>query len=162
MTRLQPSLPLLLAAAGFLICQTGAASAPPILHAGDVPLGSLGHPVGSYLTIEGIRLEGFKTGVSTLRVDTVNGQKLKEPVAIWIDNLDLPRARRCKIKGYETLRMIGKPPAEVKAAEEAGGEAGLPQAGWQVQLYFVSLSVVEPGCLQIRRAAAPARKREVP
>jgi uncharacterized protein (TIGR03067 family) len=122
----------------------------PVLRTGDVPLGSLGHPLGDYLTIEGARLDAGKTGVSTLRVDTVNGRKLPEPVAIWVDNLDLPKDKRCKLKGYETARMIGKAPARCDAEEEEGRPAPVPQAVWQVQLYFVALRVIEPEGLRIR------------
>jgi hypothetical protein len=123
---------------------------PLVLHSGRVPIGSLGHPLGSYLTVEGVRLDAPKTGVSTLRIDAINGQKLGMPVDIWIDNLDLPKEKRCKIKGYETMRMIGKPPAESDAEEEQGKPAPQPQAAWQVQLYFVALSVVEPKDLRPR------------
>src|SRR5689334_17784152 len=89
----------------------GTAAAPPALHTGDVPAGSLGYRLGSYLTIEGTRADGFKTGIRTLIVDRVNGQKVGTPVAIWIDNLDLPARTRTVVRGYETLRMIGQPPA---------------------------------------------------
>jgi hypothetical protein len=123
---------------------------PPILHTGDVPIGSLGHTLGTYLTIEGIRVDAGKTGTSTVQVDTVNGRKLSTHVHIWVDNLDLPKDKRCKIKGYETARMIGKAPAEFAAAEEKGQEAPGPQAEWQVQLYFIALSVLEPEGLRIR------------
>src|SRR6185436_13319344 len=68
----------------------------PTLHNGDVPIGSLGSPVGSYLTIEGVRLDDMKTGVHTLRVETVNGSKLANPVAIWVENTDaLPKDVHC-------------------------------------------------------------------
>jgi hypothetical protein len=123
---------------------------PPVLHTGDVPIGSLGHPLGDYLTIEGTRPDGPKTGVSTLRVEAVNGRKLAEPISIWIDNLDLPDGARCKIKGYETVRMIGKAPARSDAEKEESRPALSPQAGWQVQLYFVALRVIAPGGLKIR------------
>jgi hypothetical protein len=117
---------------------------PPELHPGVIPIGSLGHPLGQYVTIEGVRAEGFKTGNRTLRVDTVSGQRVARPLTIWIDNLGLPEGGRCKIRGYETLRTLGVPPAEETAAAEAGKRISLPQAVWQIQLYFVALSVVSP------------------
>src|SRR5438132_984438 len=73
------------------------ASKPPALRTGVVPLGSLGHALGDYLTIEGVRLDAGKAGASTLRVDTVNGRKLPERIDIWIENLKLPKEKRCKL-----------------------------------------------------------------
>ncbi len=99
----------------------------PTLQVSELPIGSLGFPVGSYLTIEGLRLDGFKAGVHTLRVDTVNGYKLAKPVAIWVEKTEpLPKETRCTLKGYETLEMIGMPPAYLEADKEAGNAA----AGW--------------------------------
>ena len=126
----------------------GAAKAP-VLRTGVVPIGSLGLPLGAYVTIDGVRLDGGKVGTSTHRVDAVNGRKLPEPAAIWVDNLKLPKDTRCKLKGYESARMIGKPPAKFAAAKENGKDEPAPQAAWQVQLYFVALSVVEPQGLQV-------------
>ncbi len=142
----------------FLLCLVAVAGEPvtqakqPTLHNGDVPIGSLGLPVGSYLTIDGVRLDGIKTGVITLRVDTVNGTKLPEPVVIWVENIDaLPKDVRCVLKGYETLQMIGSPPAYFAAAKEAGREATAPQAGWQIHLHFVATSVVSPSSLKLEK-----------
>jgi hypothetical protein len=89
-------------------------------------------------------VEGFKAGVRTLRVDTVNGRKLREPVPTWVDNVALPEAGRCVLKGYEDCRMIGQPPAVEEAARESGKVIGQPQAGWQMQMFFVATSVVSP------------------
>lgn len=143
---------LLLLAGGFLRAegQPDGAGKPPTLRTGDVPIGSLGHPLGDYLTVEGARIDAGKTGASTLGVDTVNGRKLPRPIAIWVDNLSLPRAKRCKLKGYESARMIGKPPAEFDAAREKGKEAPGPQVDWEVQVFFKALSVVEPEGLRVR------------
>ncbi len=114
-----------------------------ILRPGDVPVGSLGSPLGSYLTLEGHRVDGFKTGVETLLIDTINGKRRDAPIGIWVDNEQLPPPPfRCTVKGYEMARMLGVPPAVEQAAKEAGENIGLPQAGWQVQLYFVALSPV--------------------
>jgi len=136
----------LVAVSGKAVAQTK----PPTLHVGDVPIGSLGLPVGSYLTIEGSTIDGMKTGGRTLRVDTVNGARLAQPVAIWVENMDaLPNDTRCVLKGYETLRMVGAPPAYFAAAKEAGREATSPQLMWQVDLYFMATSAVSPGGLKI-------------
>jgi len=115
----------------------------PVLDVGIVPIGRLGFPIGSYLTIEGRRAEGFKTGVSTLLLDSINGKRPNSPLEIWIDNVVLPPPEfRCTLKGYEMVRMIGTPPAVEQAAKEAGKEITYPQAAWQVFVYFVALSDV--------------------
>jgi hypothetical protein len=111
-----------------------------------IPAGRLGHALGTYLTIEGIRLEKGKVGTRSLQVDTVNGRRLPEPMGIWIENVKdpgLPRGTRCVIKGYESGRMIGIPP-EVAEAEHVEPH----QACWQLQRYFIMTSVVEPASLE--------------
>lgn len=108
--------------------------------ADDIPSGRLGHPLGTYLTIGGVRAEKGKVGVNTLLVDTVNGKKLEDPIGVWIENVDsLPKDTRCTLRGYESGKMIGVP-AEVARKENLP----LPQASWQFFRYFVITSVVEP------------------
>lgn len=115
------------------------------------PPAFLGHPLGAYLAIEGVRAESGKVGVRTLLVDTVNGKKLDRPVGVWIENVAaLPKDRRCILRGYESGKMIGTPPAKIQAAKEAGREIKLPQAGWQFFHYFVVISVDEPQDLKIK------------
>ena len=124
------------------------------LHEGDTadtgdrsPTGRLGHPIGTYLTIGGVRAERGKGVSNTLLVQTVNGERLREPVGVWIDNLpDLPEATRCVLMGYESGKWIGTPPAVVKAEEMLEG-----QAPWQFYQYFVVSSVAEPPGLDIVR-----------
>ena len=108
----------------------------------ECPMGSLGYPVGTYLQIEGLRQEHGKVGTRTLTVDTISGEKLKEPITIWIENLKgtgLPSGKRCMLRGYESARMMGLPD-EVAKAENLP----VPQAMWQMQRYFIVTSVVEP------------------
>lgn len=105
-------------------------------------MGSLGYPVGKYLEIEGVRETGGMTGHRTLRVDTIQGEKLDRPVCLWIENVRggaLPAGERCVIRGYESVRMIGLPDGVVEAEH-------LPptQALWQMQRFFVMTSAVEP------------------
>ncbi len=106
-----------------------------------VPMGRLGRPIGSYLTIEGVRMgaEQGKVGTKTLLVDTVNGSELEQPIGIWIENVEaLPASTRCVFKGYESARWIGIPQEVIEAT---GCE---PQAGWQLWRYFVVTSTVRP------------------
>jgi hypothetical protein len=140
----------------FLVCPLaaqqrapGVRTGPPVLQTGDVPIGSLGYCLGSYLTVEGVMNRELKTG--PLRVDRINGQRLRVAVDITVANLVLPDGVRCVLKGYETATMIGQPPAVAAAAKEAGREptAG-PQAAWQVHMEFVALSVVAPQNLKIK------------
>lgn len=108
-----------------------------------VPAGKLGHPMGTYLRIEGVRAEQKMWGFP-LHVDTMNGKKLEKPIEVWVSNVDLPKDARCILRGYETGSMIGTPPAVVEAAKEDGKDVTLPQAGWQFHRVFIVLSVVEP------------------
>lgn len=119
---------------------------PPQLNNVSIPSGRLGHPLGTYLTIGGVRMERGKVGTRTLLVDTVNGQKLAEPVGVWIDNVKhpgLPKETRCVIRGYESGEMIGVPFAVAEAEN-----IPVPQAAWQFRRYFIMTSVVEPESLE--------------
>jgi hypothetical protein len=111
-----------------------------------VPMGRLGHPIGSYLTITGVRAERGKVGVKTLAVDSVNGRKLDRPITIWLDNIEaLPGSTPCVVKGYESARWIGTPPEVVAATGR------VTQASWQLQRYFIVTTVVRPeGAIQVR------------
>ena len=115
----------------------------------DVPAGKLGHPLGTYLRIESVRAEQNMWGFP-LRVDTVNGKRLENPIEVWVKNVDLPKDARCILRGYETGSMIGLPPAVVEAAKEDGKDVHMPQAGWQFHRVFIVLSVVEPKDLKIK------------
>jgi hypothetical protein len=146
---------------GVLCCMLAVAGEPikipkqATLHTGDVPIGSLGFPVGSYLTIEGMRGgDGGKGGGARwLLVDTINGQKLAEPVGIWIEKTEtLPKDTRCVLKGYETFEMMGDAPAYEAAAKEAGRNISAPQFAYQVHLFFVTMSVESPTRLKLEKA----------
>jgi len=118
-----------------------------LAEAQDIPDGGLGHPLGTYLTIEGVRApQQYMTDtVNTLLVDTVNGKKLDTPVRICVENVEsLPKDTHCILRGYETGSMIGTPPAVIEAAKEDGKDVSLPQVGWQFHRVFIVLSVVEP------------------
>lgn len=122
----------------------------------DIPKGRLGHPLGTYLTIEGVRAEAGKVGTRTLLVDTINGKKLDRPIGIWIDNVaSLPKGERCIFRGYESGKMIGVPD-EVARAENLPP----PQAAWQFCRYFIMTSVVQPEGLD--RSLRPMTPRPSP
>lgn len=113
---------------------------------GGIPSGRLGHALGTYLTIEGVRQERGKVGSQTLLVDKVNGTELSVPTSVWIDNVaELPKNERCIFKGYESGKMIGIPE---KVAETTG--TPLPPAAWQFYRYFVVTSVEQPRSLQLK------------
>jgi hypothetical protein len=117
----------------------------------DIPTGKLGFPLGTYLRVEGVRVDGPKYAGRTLLVETVNGKKLDTPMDIGIENVDsLPKVTRCILRGYEMGQMIGTPPAVVQAAKEEGKVIPHPQAGWKFYRYFVVLSVVEPEDLKAK------------
>ena len=107
-----------------------------------LPAGRLGHPIGTYLRIEGVRAEHGKVGNRSLLVERVGERSLSSPTEIWLDNLPLPKDTRCVLRGYETGRWIGVPP-EVEAA----GALEPQQALWQFWRYFIVTSVEEPPAL---------------
>ena len=118
---------------------TSTASGQPL---GTVPKGVTGLEIGSYVTLEGFPEQ---SKFFNFKVEIVNGQKLKQPVFLYVDNVPLTSKDRYVLKGYESLRMIGFPPAINLARKQAGqppfGESGI---AWQVHYYFVALSVVSP------------------
>ena len=112
-----------------------------------LPDGKLGHPVGTYLTIEGKRFEGrIKNDPKrVLLVDTVNGNKLQKPISIEITNLKncyLPPDTRIIIRGYESGHMVGVPDAVAKAENTT-----VPQVCWRFYRYFIKTSCVNPSVL---------------
>lgn len=114
--------------------------------ADGIPAGRLGHPLGTYLTVEGTRVEKGKVGMNTLLVEAVNGKKLDTPVSITVENINiLPVKERCILRGYESGKMIGIP-YEVVRKEQMPE----PQAVWQFYHYFVATSVVEPDYLRYK------------
>lgn len=123
-----------------------------VLENGIVPTGSLGFPLGHLLRIEGTEIhEALGHGCCTLRVDTVNGKAVADPIDIWVENIEcLPEKGRIVIRGYEMCRMIGDPPAVIVLAREAGRTIPPRQAGWQMQMIFVPLLVEAPKNLKIR------------
>ena len=79
-------------------------------------------------------------------MDTIGGEKIKEPIDIEIEGVKggrLPPDKRCVIRGYESVRMIGLPD-EVAKAEHLSES----QAAWQMQRYVVMTSALEPKELQ--------------
>lgn len=107
-----------------------------------VPIGRLGHPIGTFLRLEGVREEQGKVSHGTLRVDRVDGEALAIPIDVVIEDVSLPAGERCAVSGYETGRWIGLPP-DVQRAENLP----LQQAGWQFVFTFVMTSVQAPPSL---------------
>jgi len=127
----------------------------------DIPKGKLGHPLGTYLTIEGVRFGVDKTGkidAHTLQVDTINGKKLDRPITISIETSgSLPMRERCVFRGYESGRMVGVPD-EVARAENLP----LAQVRWQFHRYFIITSVVQPeGLDRTLKPMTPKPSRQV-
>lgn len=129
------------------------------------PGGLLGNQLGEYRTIEGIGSAGIKVETGTLMVDTVDGKKLEQPIALVIrravavdHNLQysvfkIPPNQRCILKGFESGEMIGVPPAVSVAAKELGWkQVPMSPTQWRWRPYFVALAVVEPKDLQLNQS----------
>jgi hypothetical protein len=100
----------------------------------------LGVPFDAPIIIEGMRAEEVKGGNRILAVDRINGEKLKKPILIWIENVKspwLPKDKRCVLLGYETGRWIG-------------GNDG-QQFIWQFHQEFIITQVFEPATLQLEK-----------
>ncbi|CAM2768271.1 hypothetical protein [Rariglobus hedericola] len=108
----------------------------------NAPIGILGYYIGSPLTIEGIsqkpgRGDHDRKG---LWVDTIGEHKLDKPVGILLDNCVLPSNERCILKGYESVRWVGRPDVDGKVS----------QMPFQPQFYFIVTSVIQPQTLKIK------------
>ncbi len=100
-----------------------------------------GYDLGKYLTLEGHR-ENHRplTGVTTLRVEKLNGEPLEEPAYVWIRNVDkLPENDLCIFNGYFSGQMFGIP---FEVSEKEGWEMG--QAAWGFNIYFEITSIEQP------------------
>jgi hypothetical protein len=100
--------------------------------------GKLRKPVGTYVDVEGTRWEEFKAGVRTLKVEKVDGQALDHPVPIWVCDLDLKKQTPYKLRGYESIEMIGAP------YDREHPDALMPQAGFQIRSIFVATEIIAP------------------
>ena len=123
-------------------CARGTRTLPPhsSAHArDDLRVGALGHDIGTYLTIGGVRSMQGKSGPGTLLVDTVDSQRLDPPTSIWVENVILDEHGRVELKGYESGRYIGIP-------DEVSSATGqVAQAAWQFQRYFIATSIETGG-----------------
>lgn len=125
--------------------------APTVLHDGKVPVGSLGRPLGTYVTIEGHRYPHQVQGSQwVLVVEKVDDKKLLKPVNLWIDNIGrLPASGPIILKGYESARMVGVPPAYAAASRQDHQKPPAwtlkPNARWQMELFFTVIKTVARG-----------------
>jgi len=113
----------------------------------SVPVGILGYPLGSYLTIEG---EGYhdRKGPDSLVVEMVNGKKLETPIRISVGKIKPPgflKGQRYIIRGYESGGMIGSMDAFYKH-EDLNYR---PKPGWFFNSGFIATSVAQPKSLEI-------------
>ncbi len=86
-----------------------------------------------------------------LRVDTVNGKKLKRPITVVLTNAELLGDQtRCVLRGYEVGATVGIP-AEVTRKEKAFTEHyGTGQGELRFRREFVVTSVVEPKGIKLK------------
>ena len=101
----------------------------------DLRVGHLGHDLGTYLAIGGVRSMAGKSGPSLLLVDTVNGERRDPPIPIWVSDVLLVEGARVELHGYESGRYIGIPDEVSRITGEVA------QAAWQFQHFFVATSI---------------------
>jgi hypothetical protein len=113
----------------------------------DTTKGKLGYPLGTRMIIKGVRHALLMTAAfipsehgNSIRVDTVNGIKLEEPVSISLD--DRGKTRNIHSKEFR-YTFIG-----TEKGEWIGGNPG-DQAGHQFYHTFMVDSVLYPTDLDI-------------
>ena len=125
-------------------------------------IGALGMPLGKWLTLEGLRPETMpgkggqhRTFGNLFKVDRVNGQALRLPVYVTLDNVrQLPAKTACTFSGYETGGMVGMPE---DALLHTGHHKPAPQAaiswGWRFEERFVVVKVIRPASVHAQPVA---------
>jgi hypothetical protein len=111
-------------------------------------IGRYGHPLGTYLELDGRRHGNSKgptkTGGGNFIVERVNGKAVADATDIYVPQLAAEKdGTRCRVEGYETGEMIGVPDAVLK---RTGGPG--PQAAWQ---FYVRLEVLKAAPLPLDR-----------
>jgi hypothetical protein len=113
-----------------------------------IPIGKLGYPMGSFLTLEGVATEHPLFMGPGFVVDSVNGRKLASSIMVVVEqnakSPRLPKGERCIIRGYESGEMIGEPEAVYKAENIQIRS----QFGWQFYKCFMVTSVIQPKTLK--------------
>ncbi len=102
----------------------------------NIPMGRLRHRVGERLSIHGRLLDTPSVGM-VLRVDSVNTRQFSPHVDMLIEGGVATKSNQATITGYESLRMVGTPPALGKGNSKA-------KDNWRLQSYFVAISPVRP------------------
>ena len=96
----------------------------------EVPIGFLGHPVGTKL-----KVQGQKAGLNTaLSVTKVNGTALNQPEIVWTTGHLLPDGP-VELVGYELPLMVGQAPAEIPP-----DAVSVNPHAWRMESRFVILS----------------------
>ena len=106
-------------------------------------MGTLGYPIGTYLTIEGHR-DDTSPNPDSYVIDRVNGAQFQKPVNVSIQNLHLPRpdpSERCVINGYELSMGRARP-------QPPRGAAPPPIAAHSGFIFWAT-SVREPADLRV-------------
>jgi hypothetical protein len=99
-----------------------------------VLVGQLGHPIGTYLTLEGTTPAVAKD--ARLLVDTVDGRRLSRPVSVELRQArGLPANGRVVLRGFEDCGMIG---SRFDPADAPGGE---PQAHFRFDSWIEVFSI---------------------
>ena len=136
------------------------------LDTNGIPFGTLGYPVGSYLTIEGPNPKWYEQhgkSISSVIVDTVDGSTLDRPIRIEVhfrQDTEQPNNNpygmvsstnyeRFVFKGYETMGLHGEPPAFEAADKETGQKPnpwppGPQMPTWRLVYSFEVIFIISP------------------
>ncbi len=121
-------------------------------HQIKTPVGLLGYRLGKLITIEGYRATGPRRVTHTLMVDTIEGQRLEEPLAIPVEHEQgLPINTRISVRGYETGKWVGTPDEVVNSYPERG----IAQVGLHFSHSFIVVDPITPNPLAAESSERP-------
>lgn len=143
----------------FCVCSTVRADLPESISTNDISgggsvrlVGPLGHPLGAYLTVEGVpcavgmgggkkyssKEDILKFGIHSLEIHKVNGIAINPPITLsCFGNVKFEPAEHYILRGFQH-GMFGPSQPDI----EMDGDADLPQVGYSLKIYFVPTKVL--------------------
>ena len=106
------------------------------------PIGLLGYPIGTYLTIEGIGADTNKYHSHCLLVDKIGDYKLLQAFPIYTKNVEPLQGERCVLRGFESGAWSGSPPGVVEAVSSKP---------WSFDFFFIATFIEQPPALKLQR-----------
>jgi len=114
-----------------------------LLSGNVILIGSLGNPLGRYVTIEGTKPAKALMMANPMEIDAVDGKVLAAPILMEIHGAaGLPEGTRCILHGYETGALVSTPD------DPAVKGAPAPQASYRFAVWFEVTEIKSPETLK--------------